>query len=149
MISSWNESGWYVVKNWFHMYHTVFIVGFCSDGEFNSLRNHGYTRPLSVRSDVRSKYSRMSMFTMKAMLTPKAMLYTIHRLERWCLFSKAGEALCIHTSPRGTLLCPSLFCSLCRWTNWSSAVKSCSFCHSTWWNLSAAQPRASMEWHHK
>ncbi len=39
------------------------VVGFCSDGEFNSLRNRGYTRPLSVfaiRSDVRSKYARMS-----------------------------------------------------------------------------------------
>ena len=52
-------------------------VGFCSDGEFNSLRNRGYTRHLSVfgiRGDVRSKYARMSMATMKAMLTPQGKL---------------------------------------------------------------------------
>jgi hypothetical protein len=50
------------------------VAGFCSDGEFNTLRNRGYTRPLSVfaiRSDVRSKYARMSVATMKAMLTPE------------------------------------------------------------------------------
>jgi len=49
------------------------LIGFCSDGEFNSLRNRGYTRPLSVfaiRSDVRSKYARMREGTMKAMLSP-------------------------------------------------------------------------------
>ena len=49
-------------------------VGFCSNGEYNSLRNQGYTRPLSIlriRSDVRSKYARMSKQAMLAMLTPK------------------------------------------------------------------------------
>lgn len=48
-------------------------VGFCSDGEFNSLRSRGYTRPISVfaiRSDVRSKYARMSQKKMMSMLTP-------------------------------------------------------------------------------
>ena len=37
------------------------------------MRNNGYTRPLSVlkiRSDVRSKYARMSRKKMVAMLTP-------------------------------------------------------------------------------
>ena len=56
---------------------SVCRIGFCSDGEFNSLRNRGYTRPLSVfaiRSDVRSKYARTSMATMKAMLTPEGKL---------------------------------------------------------------------------
>ena len=58
------------------IYHVLFAVGFCSDGEFNSLWNRGYTRPLSVftiRSDVRSKYAKM-----KAMLTPKGMYKYCH-----------------------------------------------------------------------
>ena len=49
-------------------------VGFCSNGEYNSLRNQGYTRPLSIlriRSDIRSRYARMSKQAMLAMLTPK------------------------------------------------------------------------------
>jgi hypothetical protein len=58
-------------------------VGFCSDGEFNTLRNRGYTRPLSVfaiRSDVRSKYARMSVATMKAMLTPEGKQKCHHQM---------------------------------------------------------------------
>lgn len=49
------------------------ITGFCSDGEFNSLRSQGYTRPLSIfkiRSTVRSKYARASKQRMRDMLTP-------------------------------------------------------------------------------
>ncbi len=33
----------------------MYNIGLCTDGEFNSMRNNGYTRPLSVlkiRSDV-------------------------------------------------------------------------------------------------
>ena len=47
------------------------MLGLCTDGEFNSLRNQGYTRPLSIfkiRNDVRSKYVKMSK---QRMLTPK------------------------------------------------------------------------------
>ena len=49
------------------------ILGFTSNGEHNSIRNRGYTRPLSVfqiRSDLRSKYSRMSERALADMLTP-------------------------------------------------------------------------------
>ncbi len=48
-------------------------IGFCSDGEFNSMRNRGYTRPVSVfliRSQVHAKYARLSESIMLAMLTP-------------------------------------------------------------------------------
>ena len=54
--------------NW----HVHIPIGFCSNGEYNSLRNQGYTRPLSIlriRSDVRSKYAKMSKQVMTAMLT--------------------------------------------------------------------------------
>ena len=47
------------------------MLGLCTDGEFNSLRNQGYSRPLSIfkiRNDVRSKYAKMSKLSM---LTPK------------------------------------------------------------------------------
>ena len=49
-------------------------VGFASNGEYNSMRNRGYTRPLSVlqiRSTTRAKYSRLSKKAMLEMLTPK------------------------------------------------------------------------------
>ena len=49
------------------------LVGFTSDGEWNSLRTKGNSRPLSVfqiRADVRSKYSHMSMKRMVEMITP-------------------------------------------------------------------------------
>ena len=49
-------------------------VGFTSNGEYNSMRNRGYTRPLSIfqiRSDVRAKYSRLSKKTMLDMLSPE------------------------------------------------------------------------------
>ena len=64
-----NEDLWYVSS-----LHTVYMhvqchanvlytVGSVSNGEFNSMRAKGYTRPLSilaVRSQVRNKYARMS-----------------------------------------------------------------------------------------
>ena len=55
----------------------VIAVGFTTDGEWNSLRTKGYSRPLSVfqiRSDARSKFSRMSLKRMIAMITPQCML---------------------------------------------------------------------------
>lgn len=48
-------------------------LGFCSDGEFNSMRSQGYTRPLSIfkiRSSIRSKYAKSSKKKMIDMLTP-------------------------------------------------------------------------------
>ncbi len=56
-----------------HSVYYLLLLGFCSDGEFNSMRNRGYTRPISVfliRSQVRAKYARLSESTMLAMLTP-------------------------------------------------------------------------------
>ncbi|XP_065889311.1 uncharacterized protein [Dysidea avara] len=49
------------------------VAGFTSDGEWNSLRTKGNSRPLSVfqiRADVRSKYTHMSMKRMIEMITP-------------------------------------------------------------------------------
>lgn len=50
------------------------ISGFTSNGEHNSIRNRGYTRPLTVlqiRSDIRTKYSRLSETALTEMLTPQ------------------------------------------------------------------------------
>ena len=52
------------------------FLGFVTDGEWNSLRTKGNTRPLSVlqiRADVRTKYSHMSLKKMTGMLTPLCM----------------------------------------------------------------------------
>ncbi|XP_065893229.1 uncharacterized protein [Dysidea avara] len=49
------------------------VAGFVTDGEWNSLRTKGNTRPLSVlqiRADVRAKYSRMGFKTMSGMIMP-------------------------------------------------------------------------------
>ena len=56
----------------------VYFTGFCSNGEYNTMRSQGYTRPLSVlkiRGDVRSKYARMSKQRMLGMLTPKCEIF--------------------------------------------------------------------------
>ena len=63
--------------------HVHTPIGFCSNGEYNSLRNQGYTRPLSIlriRSDVRSKYAKMSKQVMTAMLTPEGEYMYIYQL---------------------------------------------------------------------
>lgn len=49
-------------------------IGFCSNGEYNAMRNQGYTRPLSIvkiRSNVRSKYAKMSRKQMISMLSSR------------------------------------------------------------------------------
>ena len=54
------------------------MIGFVSDGEFNFLRTKGYTRPLSVlqiQSNVRNKYSKMSLQKMLALISPKGKLF--------------------------------------------------------------------------
>lgn len=51
----------------------IIHVGFVSNGEYNSFRAMGYTRPLSVlkiRSMARNKYSKMSVSKMESMLLP-------------------------------------------------------------------------------
>ena len=58
-----------------HVYvHVPYIhVDSVSNGEFNSLRAKGYTRPISIfaiRSQIRNKYARMSHKAMASMLTP-------------------------------------------------------------------------------
>ena len=55
-------------------YVYYYLIGFCSNGEYNAMRSQGYTRPLSVfkiRSNVRSKYAKMSKTKMLAMLSSK------------------------------------------------------------------------------
>ena len=52
----------------------VHVISFSSNGEFNSMRGNGYTRPLSIlsiRSSVWAKYGPLGERTMIAMLTPK------------------------------------------------------------------------------
>ena len=49
------------------------LSGFTSDGEWNTLRSKGRTRPLSilqVRSDARAKYARMKEKKLMGMLSP-------------------------------------------------------------------------------
>ena len=62
------------------MYLYMYHVGSVSNGEFNSLRAKGYTRPLSifeVHSQVRNKYARTSHKAMASMLTPSKSSYMI------------------------------------------------------------------------
>jgi hypothetical protein len=50
------------------------IAGFCSNGEYNSMRSKGENRPVSIfqiRSVARKKFSNLGIKTMKEMLTPK------------------------------------------------------------------------------
>lgn len=52
------------------------LLGFVTDGKWNSLRTKGNSRPLSVlqiRADVRMKYSHMNLKKMAGMLTPLCM----------------------------------------------------------------------------
>lgn len=52
------------------------IAGLVTDGEFNTFRARGSTRPVSIfaiRSDARAKYSRLGKKTMLSMITPKCM----------------------------------------------------------------------------
>ena len=57
--------------------HATILLGFTTNGEWNSLRAQGNTRPLSVlqlRSIARSKYCHMGYQKMMGMLTPRGML---------------------------------------------------------------------------
>lgn len=49
------------------------VIGLTTDGEFNSLRWHGRTRPLTIlqlRTESRAQYQNKSYKTMIEMLTP-------------------------------------------------------------------------------
>lgn len=62
----------------FVIYYNNYYIGLTTNGEWNSLRLQGDTRPLSIiqiRSDVRAKYSRLGYKTMINMLTPKGKVY--------------------------------------------------------------------------
>lgn len=64
----------------------LFHAGFTSNGEYNSMRSRGYTRPLSVlqiKANVRTKYSRLSKQTMLNMLTPQSKYIYLLKL---CLY---------------------------------------------------------------
>ncbi len=53
------------------------FIGFASNGEFNTMRIKGYTRPLSVlqiKAEAKQKYMKMALRTMVKMLTPIGML---------------------------------------------------------------------------
>ena len=69
----------YVILDLQHCFTCAFLhlyLGFVTDGEWNSLRTKGNTRPLSVlqiRADVRAKYSRMGFKTMSGMIMPLCM----------------------------------------------------------------------------
>jgi len=65
--------------------HNSLIIGLVTDGEFNSLRSRGATRPLSVlqiRSDSRNKFAKLSMTTMQGMITITGLWY----LQLHCTF---------------------------------------------------------------
>ena len=87
----------------------VYFTGFCSNGEYNTMRSQGYTRPLSVlkiRSNVRSKYARMSKQRMLAMLTPKCEIFDI--VSIWYNYI----TIIIH-----------VYCSDYQWTNSGNGTK--------------------------
>lgn len=49
------------------------IIGFVANGEYNELRQSGYSRPLSVlkiKSDVRAKYLKIGEKKLLDMITP-------------------------------------------------------------------------------
>ena len=87
-----------------HVYYVH--VGSVSSGKFNSLRAKGYTRPISifaVRSQIRSKYARMSHKAMASMLTPskyyQCNFYDVYIIVYHCLLIRSdGE-----WSPCGTI----------------------------------------------
>ena len=64
----------------------LLILGFTTDGEWNSLQTKGNTRPLSIfqiRSDSRDKFSHMGLKKMIKMITVVCMFmrtFVIHHL---------------------------------------------------------------------
>ena len=71
------------------MYMTLcfFFIGLVTNGEFNTFRTKGNTRPVSVfaiKSAARSKYSSMGKKKMLAMLTPKGWLAACTNDTRTC-----------------------------------------------------------------
>ena len=61
--------------------YTIYFPGFTTDGEFNSLRTKGNTRPLSVfqiRADARAKCSRVSL---NKMINKNDYSYTRYKMQ--------------------------------------------------------------------
>ena len=69
-----NVAGMCIISNIHVNIFIIIIIGFTSNGEFNSLRWKGNTRPLTVlqvRSEARSKYQNKGVRTLLDMLTPQ------------------------------------------------------------------------------
>ena len=63
------------IRHYMYVLKLYYIIGFTTNGEWNSLRSKGNNRPLSifeVRSKARKRYAKLSEKTMVAMLTPKS-----------------------------------------------------------------------------
>ena len=72
----------------------MFSLGFVSNGEYNSLRSTGYSRPLSVlklKANARSKYAQMGKTKMLKMLSPIRELSTCS-LHKYSVFTNKGTA---------------------------------------------------------
>lgn len=84
-------------------------IGSVSNGEFNTLRARGYSRPVSilqVRADVRAKYAKIKHSVLKSMLSPL----------RKCVNKKNNRALSTHLIhaelPDGTLVAEHPNCAV-------------------------------------
>ena len=62
-------------------YYLSLVAGFVSNGEYNSMRAKGYTRPLSIlqiKAEARAKYSSSGIKAMLEMLTPVSKYLDVH-----------------------------------------------------------------------
>ena len=102
-------------------------IGFVSNGEYNSMRANGYSRPLSVlqiKADARKKYSKMGKKSMVDMLTPKSM-YIIYIIYRDCIMFTAYNSLYVvprHLSTKQALAAFKYFFLCCKYHAVSSAL---------------------------
>ena len=108
------------------------FVCFTGNGEYNSMRSQGYSRPLSVlkiRSNVRSKYARMSKQRMLAMLTPKCKIsilyqsgihYYMHVQYMYTIVTTKGQTVGMVQNPEGVLVKISQWCA--QGIEWSDVI---------------------------
>lgn len=78
-----------------HMYtllstlHMYMYVGFTTNGEFNSLRWKGYSRPLTVlqlKREARAKYQSKGLKSLLDMITPIGIIHTLHvQMYMYCI----------------------------------------------------------------
>ena len=67
----------------------MYFTGFVSNGEYNSMRAKGYTRPLPVlqiKAEARAKYCSVGLKTMLEMLTPVSKYLDVRTRVRTMLF---------------------------------------------------------------